>query len=224
MSLINSVKKELNEVKHEKILNNVKNFDYKKNKLENKIRDIKVNHILHLILSIITGGLWIIIWIFIVINSSSTKNNLERELKKLYDNKDEIEKITLSEQNELNLNETLEKKPIIKVFLKKFLGLNWMIQIILVLFILIYIPTFFMWTLKLGHYSEKSITSGANQYLYVGQKVPFHKWSEYGYPETLDGTNNKYWIGYLPNINTTFKSTKINDTIIKVKYGKVPNL
>lgn len=33
------------------------------------------NHVLHLILSIITAGLWVIIWIFEVITDASTKYN-----------------------------------------------------------------------------------------------------------------------------------------------------
>lgn len=110
---------------------------------------------------------------------------------------------------------------------KRFLGLNWILQILIGLFLLIYIPTFFMWTFGLGHYSknnQQEITEEKQLYLFVGQKIPFDKWSKYGHPITLKGTNNKYWVAYLPNINITFKSIKQNDKIIKINYGKVPNL
>lgn len=43
-------------------------------------------------------------------------------------------------------------------------------------------------------------------------------------PTTLEGTNNDYWIVYYEDIDITFKTTKSNDLIIKVKKGKNPNL
>ena len=43
-------------------------------------------------------------------------------------------------------------------------------------------------------------------------------------PETLNGTNNKYWIVYYEDINTTFKVTKKTDRIKKAKKGKIPNM
>lgn len=40
----------------------------------------KTNHILHLILSIITGGLWLVIWLFVGISNSSHNNRLQGEM------------------------------------------------------------------------------------------------------------------------------------------------
>lgn len=60
--------------------------------------------------------------------------------------------------------------------------------------------------------------------IYVGQKVPYDKWDIYGSPKTLNGTNNKFWIVFLPKINMTFKAKKITDIIVSVEKGRVPNL
>lgn len=43
-------------------------------------------------------------------------------------------------------------------------------------------------------------------------------------PETLDGTNNEYWIVYYEDINVTFKVKKKTDRIQKAKKGKLPNM
>jgi len=40
----------------------------------------KTNHILHLILSIITGGLWIVIWLLVGISNSSHNSRLQGEM------------------------------------------------------------------------------------------------------------------------------------------------
>ncbi len=66
-------------------------------KLEGK--EEKVNHILHLLLSLLTGGLWLIIWFFV---STGTKNkNLENEkkLNKLYTQSDKIQLMLQSKNN-----------------------------------------------------------------------------------------------------------------------------
>ena len=55
---------------------------------------------------------------------------------------------------------------------------------------------------------------------YEGATVPYHKWSEWGFPETLRGTNNTYWIAYLPKANVTFKSRKADDMIIWIQFDK----
>lgn len=60
--------------------------------------------------------------------------------------------------------------------------------------------------------------------LRVGKKIPYSKWYEYGYPETLGGTNNSIWIAYLPKINKTFKASKQDDIVTSIKSGRVPNL
>lgn len=62
------------------------------------------------------------------------------------------------------------------------------------------------------------------QKLYIGQKVPFDKWDKYGSPETLDGTNNQFWIVYLSKINMTFKARKTTFIILSIKKGRIPNL
>ncbi|WP_156827033.1 zinc-ribbon domain-containing protein [Geopsychrobacter electrodiphilus] len=42
----------------------------------------KTSHILHLILSVITGGLWIIIWVLVAISNSSDNSKIESQIKK----------------------------------------------------------------------------------------------------------------------------------------------
>lgn len=41
----------------------------------------KTNHILHLILSIITGGIWIIIWIIVTISNSSENTGIDKKIE-----------------------------------------------------------------------------------------------------------------------------------------------
>lgn len=43
-------------------------------------------------------------------------------------------------------------------------------------------------------------------------------------PQTLEGTNNDYWIVYYEDINFTFKVKKSTDMIQEVRKGKKPNL
>lgn len=38
------------------------------------------NHILHLILSILTGGLWVIVWIIVAISNNSHNNRIQSEM------------------------------------------------------------------------------------------------------------------------------------------------
>lgn len=40
------------------------------------------SHILHLLLSIITAGIWIIIWILVAISNSSENSKIDRQIKK----------------------------------------------------------------------------------------------------------------------------------------------
>ena len=42
----------------------------------------KTNHILHLLLTIITGGLWVIVWILVAISNSSHNSSIERSIHK----------------------------------------------------------------------------------------------------------------------------------------------
>lgn len=52
---------------------------------ERKINEQKVSHILHLILSFITCGLWLFAWVIVVISSKAEISRLERVLEGLYD-------------------------------------------------------------------------------------------------------------------------------------------
>jgi len=52
-------------------------------------KSMKTNHILHLLLSLLTVGFWIPIWILFSINFSFT--NFDKKIEKLYSIKDEIE-------------------------------------------------------------------------------------------------------------------------------------
>ncbi len=48
--------------------------------VERELDTIKVNHILHLILSIITAGVWLIIWLFITMGVNSKRNVVEKKI------------------------------------------------------------------------------------------------------------------------------------------------
>ena len=54
----------------------------------------------------------------------------------------------------------------------------------------------------------------------INKKVPYEKWGEWGSPETLEGTDNKYWVVYLPTANISFVSIKDSDTIIFIDFNK----
>ena len=47
------------------------------------IQDQKVSHILHLILSVITMGLWVVIWLIVTASASMERNRLKTQLKRL---------------------------------------------------------------------------------------------------------------------------------------------
>lgn len=47
-------------------------------KLQLEKMDCKTNHVLHLILSLLTGGLWIIIWIIVSSNNSAKIRKLDK--------------------------------------------------------------------------------------------------------------------------------------------------
>jgi len=58
----------------------MQNIDRQIKQQEMMIADAKTNHILHLILTLLTGGLWLVVWIIIgVINS----NKREAAMKKI---------------------------------------------------------------------------------------------------------------------------------------------
>lgn len=53
------------------------NKDAEIRKLERELSETKTNHILHLILTLITGGFWGIVWLIVAISNNSQRNNLE---------------------------------------------------------------------------------------------------------------------------------------------------
>ncbi|PXX26240.1 hypothetical protein C7967_1151 [Thalassospira sp. 11-3] len=64
-----------------------------------------------------------------------------------------------------------------------------------------------------------NITS-ANLESMVGNPTPFEKWAEWGRPETLDGTNNQYWVIYLPTANVSMVADKSTQTVLFADFGK----
>jgi len=46
--------------------------------------------------------------------------------------------------------------------------------------------------------------------------------SEYGFPETLDGTDNKHWVGYFPDGDFTIITNKKTNNIVSVSKGREP--
>ena len=61
----------------------MKNAYQKIRKLENKLTRLNTNHILHLILSIITVGIWIPIWILAAVSNTFGRKSIIRKLDKL---------------------------------------------------------------------------------------------------------------------------------------------
>jgi len=48
----------------------------------------------------------------------------------------------------------------------------------------------------------------------------YKKWKVWGTPETLDGTNDKYWVAYISKINVSFISEKKTDKVIYSAFDK----
>ena len=57
--------------------------DYKFAQLLAKRAEYKTNHLLHLVLSIITAGLWVPIWILKAIGNSIERSFIDHQLNKL---------------------------------------------------------------------------------------------------------------------------------------------
>jgi hypothetical protein len=55
---------------------------------------------------------------------------------------------------------------------------------------------------------------------YEGKKVPFENWSEWGSPETLEGTSNIYWSIYLDKANVSMVSIKESDKVVFASFEK----
>jgi len=72
------------------VKNKIKNAENRLRKLENELGNNSINHVLHLILSIFTGGLWLIVWLFIGLFHSSDNGiinkitKVENEIDDLY--------------------------------------------------------------------------------------------------------------------------------------------
>lgn len=49
--------------------------------LISKLAKYRTNHILHLILSIMTGGLWIFIWFLVAMKNRVETKDIERKIK-----------------------------------------------------------------------------------------------------------------------------------------------
>ena len=54
----------------------------------------------------------------------------------------------------------------------------------------------------------------------IGNTVPYDKWEIWGQPETLEGTNNQYWVVYLRTANISFVSDKTTDSILYAGFGE----
>jgi len=78
---------------------NLQEIEFEITNLKTKIGSTKVNHILHLLLSILTAGIWIIAWIFITISASMERGGYEKSLKDFYKMKN----------NELNIKENYKR-------------------------------------------------------------------------------------------------------------------
>jgi len=51
---------------------------------KHKLHALKVHHLLHFIISLLTAGVWIVGWTLIVIDSNTKKTALTKKLKKLH--------------------------------------------------------------------------------------------------------------------------------------------
>ena len=46
-------------------------------------RKPKTNHILHLLLTLVTGGIWIVVWVFAAASNKFKRQSLDREIKRV---------------------------------------------------------------------------------------------------------------------------------------------
>jgi len=54
----------------------------------------------------------------------------------------------------------------------------------------------------------------------IGNKVPFDKWNIWGNPETLEGTDNQFWVVYLDSANISFVSDKSTQIVLFADFNK----
>ena len=59
------------------------NTQYEIAKIHIELNEQKVSHILHLILSFITCGAWVVVWLLITLSASIEKRRLNGKLKRL---------------------------------------------------------------------------------------------------------------------------------------------
>jgi hypothetical protein len=78
------------------------NLVFKISNLEERISKTYPNHILHFLLSIFTGGFWIIIWIFVTVSTNLERKSLTEGLKKAYKEKEEFDSLK-KQQKELEI-------------------------------------------------------------------------------------------------------------------------
>ena len=48
-----------------------------------KIQKYRTSHLLHLVLSIITAGFWVPVWILVTISNASERHRAERRIRKM---------------------------------------------------------------------------------------------------------------------------------------------
>lgn len=48
-----------------------------------KREDYRTSHILHLLLSLVTGGLWLIVWVVVAISNASKRSQIDRQLGRM---------------------------------------------------------------------------------------------------------------------------------------------
>jgi len=53
-------------------------------KLERKYNSYRTNHILHLILSLLTLGIWVVIWGLVTLHNHGMRSRIASELDRLY--------------------------------------------------------------------------------------------------------------------------------------------
>lgn len=59
---------------------------------ELKITEAKTNHILHLLLTLLTGGLWVIVWIIVGMTNEQKRSNASNNIRNLLKHSSQINK------------------------------------------------------------------------------------------------------------------------------------
>ncbi len=83
-----------------------KNIDSQIEKTKIELSKAYPNHILHLLLSLVTAGLWIVIWIFASISADKKRKSLQKKLDKLYKEKTELNN-TYKKEEDIKTSHTL---------------------------------------------------------------------------------------------------------------------